>query len=78
MQEFLGSRETELKTFEGTSGFINGKQGMKIKNIKGSLEHVPPPPPPPLVGLHNRETEKRAKIKHASFNEPFYNNHIIL
>ena len=31
-----GSREHELKTFLGTRGFINGEQGIKSKNIKGS------------------------------------------
>ena len=39
------TREHELKTFLGTRGFINGEQGIKSKNIKGSWEHVPPPPP---------------------------------
>ena len=44
-KNFSGSRENELKTFLGTRGFINGEQGIKSKNIKGSWEHVPPPPP---------------------------------
>lgn len=38
----LGSREPELKTFEGTSGFINGDQELKYIKIKGSWEHIPP------------------------------------
>ena len=41
-KNFSGSREHELKTFLGTRGFINGEQGIKSKNIKGSWEHVPP------------------------------------
>ena len=48
-KQFWGSRETfsesrkqELKTFLGTRGFINGKQGIKSKKVKGSREHVPP------------------------------------
>ena len=43
-KHFSGSREHELKTFSATRGFINGEQGIKSKNIKGSWEHVPPPP----------------------------------
>ena len=35
-KNFSGSREHELKTFLGTRGFINGEQGIKSKNIKGS------------------------------------------
>ena len=46
-KNFSGSREHELKTFLGTRGFINGEQGIKSKNIKGSQEHVPP-----LGGAH--------------------------
>ena len=42
-KNFSGSREHELKTFLGTRGFINGEQGIKSKNIKGSWEHVSPP-----------------------------------
>ena len=37
-------REPELKTFEGTSGFINGDQELKYIKIKGSWEHIPPTP----------------------------------
>ena len=48
-KHFSGSKEHELKTFLGTRGFINGEQGIKSKNIKGSWEHVPPPP---LGGAH--------------------------
>ena len=41
-KNFSGSREHELKTYLGTRGFINGEQGIKSKNIKGSWEYVPP------------------------------------
>jgi len=46
-KNFSGSREHELKTYLGTRGFINGEQGIKSKNIKGSWEHVLP-----LGGAH--------------------------
>jgi len=41
-KKFSGSREHELKPFLGTRGSINGEQGIKSKNIKGSREHEPP------------------------------------
>ena len=49
-KSFSGSREHELKTFVGTRGFINGEQGIKSKNIKGSWEHVLP-----LVGAQKSD-----------------------
>ena len=65
-KNFSRSREHELKKFLGPRGFINGEQGIKSKNIKGSWEHVPPPPP--------REGLRDAKIRDKSL--PWINTSI--
>ena len=57
-RRFLGSRVLELKTYQGTSGFINEDQDIKSKKIKGSWEYVPP-----LDGLTNDKNRKHPTLR---------------